>query len=200
MLPISKSFDTVVPRILGAVALILFSGVLTPSAYAGSRCAVPASDPDGIEVREAMRIVGLGDEAPEPIAKAIDQACFSGTELAIYDHLVRVILLGDDWREVGGLTRLVHEMKHYADDLAGLPGEDECGATRMAAAWADEHNYFNEARRERRYGAAACEARGAEMIASMTPVPSGNSGDDTTPGPMIRALQAESVMFLPPED
>ncbi len=147
-----------------------------------------------------MRIVGLSEVAPEPIAKAIDQACFSGTELAIYDRVVRVILVGDDWREVGGLTRLVHEMQHYADDLAGLRGEDECAATRVAAAWADTHNYFNEARRERRYGAAACEAHGAKMIASATSVPSGNSGDNTARGPMIRALQSESVMFLPPED
>jgi hypothetical protein len=200
MLPVNKRLDTVVLRILGAVALILVSSVSTPLAYAGSRCAVPASDPDAMEVREAMRIVGLGEEAPEPVAKAIDQACFSGTELALYDHLVRVILVGDDWREVGGLTRLIHEMQHYADDLAGLRGEDECAATRVAAAWADEHNYFNEARRERRYGAAACEARGAMLIAGAMLVPTGDSGDGTTPGRMIRASQSESVMFLPPED
>jgi hypothetical protein len=173
---------------------------MTSNAVAGSRCAAPASDPDAIEVREAMRIVGLSDEAPAPIAKAIEQACFSGTELAIYDHVVRVILLGDDWRELGGLTRLIHEMKHYADDLAGLPGEDECGATRLASAWADEHNYINEARRERRYGAAACEARDTDLVASAMPVPSGGSGEDTAPGSMVRALQSESVMFLPPDD
>lgn len=199
MLPHRKTLDVLAPRMLAAVVLSLICAVQAPSAYAGSRCAAPASDPDAIEVREAMRIVGLSEEVPAPVAKAIDQACFSGTELAIYDHLVRVILLGDDWREVGGLTRLIHEMKHYADDLAGVPGEDECTATRVAAAWADEHNYVNEARRERRYGAAACDARGSELVASAMPVSSRGSGDDATPGPMIRALQSESVMFLPPD-
>ena len=183
-----------------AIGLTLIWAALTSNAVAAARCAAPASDPDTVEVREAMRIVGLSDGAPQPVTRAIQSECFSGTELAIYDRLVRVILVGDDWRKVGGLTRLIHEMKHYADDLAGLRGEDECGASRLAAAWAEDHNYFNEARRERRYGAAFCRSRGADMVASATQVPAVNSGDDTAPGPMIRALQAESVMFLPLDD
>src|ERR1700687_5587538 len=102
MLSHRKTLLILAPRMLAAVALTLFCAVQTPSAHAGSRCAAPASDPDAIEVREAMRIVGLSEEVSAPVAKGIEQACFSGTELAIYDHLVRVILLGDDWREVGG--------------------------------------------------------------------------------------------------
>ena len=113
-----------------------------------------------------MRLVGLPEATPAPTAKAIHEDCFSGTELAIYDHVVRVILVGEDWREVGGLTRLIHEMKHYADDLAGSSRADECGAARVAAAWAEAHNYFNEARRERKYGAAACVDGDTALVAS----------------------------------
>jgi hypothetical protein len=196
----ARTLEKRVARVLWVISLFsfFFSIFSTSNAVAGPRCAAPASDPTVEEVVAAMRVVGLPDDAPVPVAKAIQTECFSGTELALYDRLVRVILLGDDWREVGGLTRLIHEMKHYADDLAGLRGEDECGASRIAAAWADDHNYFNEARRERRYGAASCSEGGA-LVARALASPSGGSGDSGR-GPMTRTLQAASVMFLPPDD
>ena len=192
MLRRAKTLETRVARAVAVVAIGFFCAVLAPSAVAGPRCAVPAYDPAPEEVREAMRLVGLSDDAAMPIAKAIEQSCLSGTELALYDHLVRVILLGDRWRDVGGLTRLIHEMKHYADDLAGKP-EDECGASRVAAAWADAHEFFNEARRERRYGAAFCAAE--TTVAAAAP-----SGEDAPVESESRFLQMASVLFLPPGD
>ena len=174
-------------------AALMIALLFAPSAAAAPRCATPAFDPDASDVREAMHVVGLSDGAPVPIAKAIDEDCFPGTELALYDNLVRVILVGDRWREVGGLTRLIHEMKHYADDITGLSAVDECGATRAAAAWAEAHGYFNEARRERRYGAGFCEAD-TIVMASSTP----NGTGDTSEGG--RFLRMASVLFLPPDD
>ena len=185
-------------RISWIVGFSLIWALMPTDAGASARCAAPEFDPTAEEIVSAMRVVGLPDGTPLPNVKAIQQECFSGTELALYDRLVRVILLGDDWREVGGLTRLIHEMKHYADDLAGSTAEDECGASRLAAAWADDHNYFNEARRERRYGAASC-ANGPELVAGAA-VPAKEAGGDDRHGPMIRALPAPAVMFLPPDD
>ncbi len=172
--------------------LMIFAVLGAPSAMAASRCATPAADPEASEVREAMRAVGLSEAAPVPVAKAIDEDCFPGTQLALYDHLVRVILIGDSWREVGGLTRLIHEMKHYADDLAGSSREDECGATRVAAEWAEAHGFYNEARRERRYGAGSCESE--TIVASVAP----DGGADSNG--RRRFLQMASVLFLPPDD
>ena len=177
---------------IGAVAGVAVCAVMTPSALATPRCAVPAEDPNAAEVRAAMQIVGLRDDVPMPIAKAIDEGCFNGTQVALYDRLVRVILVGDRWRVVGGLTRLIHEMKHYADDLAGLPGDDECSASRFAAAWAEANGFTNEARRERRYGAAFCAAE--PMVASAAP----SGAADSTPA--SRLSQMADVLFLPPDN
>lgn len=113
-------------------------------------------------------MIGLTEDTPAPTVRGVRWDCFRGAELALYDHIVRVILLGDDWRYVGGLTRLIHEMQHYADDLAAH-SQSECAATRVAAAWADDHGYFNEARRERSYGAGSCNEIGEFPLALTIP-------------------------------
>jgi hypothetical protein len=183
---------------VAAAALALLLAALWSPASAAPRCAAPASDPNDDEVRAAMRIVGLPDATPAPTARAIHEECFSGTELAIYDHVVRVILVGEDWRDVGGLTRLIHEMKHYADDLAGSSRADECGAARLAAAWAEAHDFFNEARRERKYGAAACVDGDAALVASAD---SGEGSLPTGDGSYAAArFQPSYRMFISPLD
>ena len=137
-------------RLLIAVLVLL---TLTTRAMAGCDTPpAPNSDPTSEELRAAMEIAGAKTQLRGVYAVAPD--CMPGSRLGFYDGR-GLILLADDWRRVGGLTRLVHELRHHYQHENGLP-IDECDATEVASKWADENDYINEARRERGYGAAEC--------------------------------------------
>lgn len=135
------------------VAVSLFFMILTTTAMAACDTPpAPGSDPTIEELREAMRIARVKTAPLGVYAVASD--CMPGSLLGFYNKR-GVIVLADDWRPVGGLTRLVHELRHHYQRENDLP-IDECEATRVASKWADENDYVNEAKRERAYGAAEC--------------------------------------------
>jgi hypothetical protein len=133
-----------------AAAMVLLFAL--PAQAKCDKAPAPGSDPTAEELREAMRVAGV--TSPPAGVYAVAHECLPGTLLGQYNAR-GIIVLAEDWRRVGGLTRLIHELRHHYQAEHGLP-IDECDATEIASHWADRHDYVNEARRERAYGAAHC--------------------------------------------
>ncbi len=112
-------------------------------------------DPTREQRAEAARIAGL--ESPWPVW-SIDRQKMPGARLGTVLPKLKIVLVEETWA-VGGLTRIVHEYVH-ARQLAGanrpITDAEECEASQVAAAWADENGFINEAAREWRYGSSYC--------------------------------------------
>ena len=148
-------------RQLWAVTLYLLAcaAMTAPASAARDTPPAPGSDPSRRELNEAMRVAGA--QTPPRGVYAAAPECMPANLLGFYNER-GVIVLADNWRRVGGLTRLIHELRHHRQREIGQP-LDECDAAQVAWRWADENGYTNEARRERAYGARACA--GARRIA-----------------------------------
>lgn len=140
--------------------LLALAALMTSAAGACDTPPSPGSDPSPSELNEAMRVAGA--QTPPRGVYAAAPECMPAYVLGYYDKR-GAIVLADNWRRVGGLTRLIHELRHHRQhELGDRP--DECDAAHIAAKWADDNGYTNEARRERAYAASACA--GARRIAA----------------------------------
>ena len=139
---------------LAPLYLLAWAAVTAVAASACDTPPAPGSDPTPDEITLAMRVAGAVTPPRGVFAAASE--CMPANLLGAYNKR-SVIVLEDNWRRVGGLTRLIHELRHHHQHEIGAP-LDECDASQVAAQWADDNGYTNDAKRERAYGASACAA------------------------------------------
>jgi hypothetical protein len=132
--------------------LLIWVAMTAATASACDTSPAPGSDPTPEELTLAMRVAGAA--TPPRGVFAASSECMPASRLGFYNKR-GVIVLEDNWRRVGGLTRLIHELRHHHQHEMGEP-LDECDASQVAAHWADDNGYTNDAKRERAYGASAC--------------------------------------------
>ncbi len=150
-------------RVLGYAAFTLFLST-------GIALSAPASDPPptALEMRDAMTYVGLPSTTPFPKISLVSQSRLDAlagdvryikalhlTPAGIYhgeskDPKVKVpdprhIYLARNWRETAGMPVLVHEMRHYAQDVLAEhdDGQDEreCDAYFYEETYLFTHGY-----------------------------------------------------------